>query len=71
MYVLDYTSREARLRRASLLWRIIDDALVMALEMCARFAARFVSDKELFRFLLDIWRPSNALEFPYMPFSFG
>ena len=64
------TSREARQRRASLLRRIVDGASAKTLKVCARFAVEVVSDRELFRFLLGIWRPRKALECPDTPFSF-
>ena len=44
------TSIDARLWRASLLWRIVDGASAKALKVCARFSVGVVSDRELFRF---------------------
>ena len=55
---------------ASLLWRIVDDTSAKALEVCTHFALGVVSNRELFRFLLGIWRPRKALKCPDTPFSF-
>ena len=42
--ILYYTSIDARLRRASLLRRIVDGASAKALKVCARFSVGVVSD---------------------------
>ena len=44
-----YTSIDARLRRASLLRRIVDSASAKAVKVCARFSVGVVLDRELFR----------------------
>ena len=60
-------SRDARLRRASLLRRIVYGA---SAKVYARFSVGVVSDRAL-PFLLGIWRPRKGLECPDTPFRFG
>ena len=58
------TSIDARLRRASLLWRIVDGASAKALKVCTCFSVGIVSDRELFHFFWafgDQGRDWNAL----------
>ena len=43
---------------------IVDSASVKALKLCTRLAVGVILDRELFCFLLEIWRPRNALETP-------